>query len=173
MKTPNTSPKSKARYFLIIGVALVIIIAGFIVYTVLAYNANQNDKKDPSVSNEKSIDSNKIENTPTEGLPSNSTETTTDQVPTGESLSVSIKSFSQTDGKILTTAQTNNNGTCSFTYKPADNGKPVTRQTTVSNNLCEVEIPENEFAYIGNWLVHIVFYNNGQKVEVEQNVSVR
>jgi len=73
---------------------------------------------------------------------------------------------------VESSAQTNNSGTCVFNFKPADDGKPVTRQVAVSNKTCSTSIPENEFTYIGNWSLTVTFYNNSQKAEAQKDVSI-
>lgn len=108
----------------------------------------------------------------TEGLPENSTSTTTDNVPTNPDLSVKITTASQSGGVVVASAQTNGTGTCVFMYEPADGGKPVSRQVNVSGNSCSVSISQNEFTYLGQWKLTAIYYSGGKKAEASQNVTI-
>jgi len=108
----------------------------------------------------------------TNGLPTDSTSKTTDQIPTNSALTVSISSFSQSNGMVQASAQTSGDGTCVFLYAPADGGKPVTLQATVSSNTCSASASQNEFVYLGQWKLTVTFYSNNSKAQATQDVTI-
>jgi len=172
MRTP-TSLKKKNPYLktVLIIVAVVLVAAAGVAFAVMK-NQETTTQNTTDTSSDESINNGKDADTPTEGLPTDSLDTTSEQVPTSDSLTVAISSFSQTNGVVESTAETNNSGTCVFSYVPADGGKPVTKQVTVTDEVCKTSISENEFPYLGNWVLTVTFYNNAEKVEAQKNVSI-
>lgn len=171
MKTPKPSLKKKYPYIIIIPIVL--IIAAIAIYVIFASNKTRNNSTTTdNTSSSSSNDTNKSATPTTEGLPSDSTTTTSDQIPTSDTLTISIDSFTQSGGLVTATASSNNSGTCVFAYKPADGGKPVTKQEVVTNNKCITSISEGEFTYIGDWILTVTYYNNSQKAEAQKNVTI-
>ena len=170
MKLPKSSNKNKPWLLPAIVIsALVILTSGYLVYAYTQSN-NGSNTKDPSLTDKQSD----VKSSPnlSEGLPSNSDNTTSEDVPTDQSLSLSSVSFSQNNGEIHASAESNSAGTCVFTFKPGDNGRPITSEATVTENSCTTTLPENQFAFIGNWTLSITLYSNGKKTQVEQNVTI-
>lgn len=170
MKLSKSAKSQKKLPLKFIIPIAVLVAAGLVYFFVQAQQ--QNNTAVPDNSSPEATNNNKVTDKPTEGLPSDSSNTTTDQIPSSEALSVDITSFTQSSGLVEAIASTNNSGTCVFTFKPADSGKPVTKQIVVENKSCKVSIPENEFAYIGQWSLTVTFYNNSEKSEVQKNVSI-
>lgn len=162
---------SKKKYLYLISLVVVVIIAAIASFMIL-----NKPKPESSATTNTSVsepaNSSKTTEAPSQGLPSNPTETTTDQVPVSKDLTVSITSFTQSNGIVESVAQSSGSGTCVFTYRPGDGGKPVTRQVAISDNICKASIPEGEFAYIGQWSLIVTFYSNSQKAEAQKNVSI-
>jgi len=170
MRTPK--PSSRKKYIYLVPIIAVIVIAA-VIYLVFALNKpKQNTPTTTNTPTSGSVNANKTTNTPSEGLPADTSTTTSDQVPVNNSLAVSITSFTQTGGTVTAVAKSSGSGTCVFTYKPADNGKPVTQQVTVTDNTCSTNIPEGEFTYLGNWTLSVTYYNNSQKIDTQKNVTI-
>lgn len=110
--------------------------------------------------------------TATEGLPENSSSTTSDEVPLSNE-TVSISEFSQSDGSVRATASVSaNEGTCVFLYT-TEGDKPVTQQVSVKDSSCHSSIAEVNFSKLGDWLLKVTYYRNAEKVEAMQNVEIR
>jgi len=168
MRIPKPSPKKK--YLYLISLIAVVVIAAIASWMML--NKPKLESPATNTPSSESVNTSKTVEAPSEGLPANAAETTSDQVPVSKDLTVSITSFTQSNGIVESVAQSSGSGTCVFTYKPADGGKPVTRQVAISDNICKASIPEGEFAYIGQWSLIVTFYSNSQKAEAQKNVSI-
>ena len=163
----------KKKTWLVPVIALVIVIALAATYLLVNHFTNAENINKSGTSSNKTPTSGKDGSTaPSEGLPNDSSTTTTEDVPVNENLSVKIASFAQTNGTVNASITTNNSGTCVITFTPSDGGRPVTRQVAVENNECKVSIPESEFTYLGQWSLTATLYNNSEKAEVQQNVSI-
>jgi type II secretory pathway pseudopilin PulG len=108
---------------------------------------------------------------------SNTSASTTEEVPTNTARNVTISDFSQSGGVVNASASitgTTTSGTCVFTFtNPED--KPVTRQTASSGSspqACSTSINEVEFSKLGSWTLTVNFYQNGQKSEASQKVTI-
>ena len=167
----STQPKKKFTPLIIIASVVAVLVLGFIAYTLIASRMNENNTNSTDSTDASTVDVNKATDAPSEGLPTDQTQTS-DQVPTNDDLTVSIESVSQSDGMVQASAKTSASGTCTFVYKPADGGKPVTRQVGVTGQACAASVSEAEFTYIGQWSLTVTFYNNGEKAEVQKNVSI-
>lgn len=180
-KLSSKKSLSKRRKLIILLALIVLVGAGIGMYYYTKYSQEQAEKQavidrdrkaaltDKSAKKD-SLDETK--KTSSAGLPDNSTNLTSDQVPTSSSLSVNIASSSQANGFVKATANTNGSGTCVFSYRPADDGMPVTRQVEASGNTCSVNISQNEFTYLGTWTLKVTYYSNGTKAEASQNVTI-
>lgn len=109
---------------------------------------------------------------PNIGLPSDSTSTTSNQIPVSSDLSVDITSTSQSSGVVNASATTSGDGTCVFQYSAGDKDKPVTRQVAVSARNCSTSISQNEFSYLGQWKLTVTYYSGGNKAEASQDVTI-
>ena len=172
MRTPVSLKKKNLHLKPVLITAAVLLVAAAGVIFYVTKNQETKTQNSTNTSSDESINDNKNTDTPTEGLPTDSLDTTSDQVPVNEDLTVAISSFSQANGLVESTAETNNSGTCVFSYVPADGGKPVTKQVTVNDKICKASISEGEFTYLGNWVLTVTFYNNAQKIEAQKNVSI-
>lgn len=105
-------------------------------------------------------------------LPEESTAITNEEVATGSNLSVNIDSVAQRNGRVFSVARTNDEGVCVFLFEPFDAGKPISRQVSTSNNACSTDISEGEFTYLGQWKLTVTYYNNGQKTDTSQDVTI-
>lgn len=108
----------------------------------------------------------------TAGLPVNPMNTTTDSVSANPELKISITSVLQNNGFVTANVTANGNGTCVFLFQPSDGGKPVTNQVAATNNTCVSSISETQFAFLGLWKLTTTYYNNGNKVETSQDVTI-
>lgn len=166
---------NKRKMTMIIIATLILLVGSAITYFILQQRAQDELKiAQPSNSAKNDIINSDKNNTstPSEGLPEDSIDSTSDEVPTSSELSVSFSSTSQTNGLVQASVSTNGGGTCVFLYQPADGGKPVTRQVGVENNGCSVSISQNEFAYLGEWKLTATYYKDGNKAEVTQSVTI-
>ena len=68
-------------------------------------------------------------------------------------------------------AKVSRDGTCVFQYT-TNGDKPVISQVPSSEGLCKSSIPEVEFAKLGEWILKVTFYNNGEKIEAVKNVTI-
>jgi len=181
MKSPEfklrSRPKNNNRIWVIVGVSIAVAIL-LILSFILITQRHKRDGRDDTVQTESAKDkvANLKNNTEGNnlGLPSNSETTTSDQVPISENITVSITEINQTSGTVSTSASIQgiqSDGTCVFTYTSDD--KPVVRQVTSSNQRCSTSIPEVEFTKIGNWNLNVTFYNDSQKAETDQSVTIQ
>lgn len=178
MKTISSRHSSKKRLILIgIIVAIMLSIAGVGVYLYISQNSTDTGKDksgraDEIKKNTPEKSSGKNNSTSSSnGLPNDSTEKTTDQVPTDSSLSVTITSTSQSNGQVKASAQTSADGTCVFQYT-TDGDKPVVSQVEASNSSCSTSIPEVQFAKLGAWQLKVTLYSNSKKAETTTNVTI-
>jgi len=169
MRTLKSAKSKKPLYITAAVVAALIVTA---VVGILVFNTSNPEDNTTTTTSSEEVNSNKTATPQDEGLPSNSTETTSEEVPVSENLQVTITSFSQSNGVVQVSTKTSGEGTCVFAFKPADGGKPVTKQMTVDNKSCNISIPETEFAYLGQWALSVTFYNDNLKAEVQQDVSI-
>lgn len=180
-KLSSKKSLSKRRKLIILLALIVLVGAGIGAYYYVKYNQEQAEKQavidrdSKAALTDKSAKKDSLDETKktsSSGLPNNSTEMTSDEVATGTALSVAIVSASQANGYVKATANTNGSGTCVFSYRPADDGMPVTRQVEVVGNKCSINISQNEFAYLGSWTLKVTYYSNGTKAEASQNVTI-
>lgn len=166
----QTKPSNKKLTYAAILV-VVILVAGVVYFLFL--NKPKSATTTPATSDSSPTTSrDKTAQTQSVGLPADSAATTTDKIPTSDTLSVSVSSFAQSNGTVDATAKTSADGTCVFTYVPADGGKPVTRQVATSSSTCTASIPTNEFTYLGKWSLTVTLYSNSQKAEVQRDVAI-
>ncbi len=173
-----SSKKKIQKPFYIIGVIFLLICVGIGVFYL--YNQQKNSDKEMAnerLSTEENIaeskkKKNQQKNSAGVGLPNNSETITSDQIPQSSTLSISILSTSQENGKVTAAAQTNGEGTCVFSYT-TDGDKPVINQVAVQVNICQSSISEVQFAKLGVWSLKVTYYNNEQKAEAQANVTIR
>lgn len=179
MKSLSTKKSlSKRRKLIILAVILGLVVAGVGGYYYVRYSQDQAEKQkvlerdrkaaETSNSSKKDIMNNKESSS--EGLPGNSASTTSDQVPTSSALSVTITSFSQSNGYVTANAKTSGDGTCVFSYTK-DGDKPATQQVSAKSGQCTSSIPSVEAPY-GQGKLTVTYYSGGNKAEVSQNVSI-
>lgn len=169
------STKRRKKLVVIIAATILLLAAGVIAYIFMQQQAEQERLRttQPSGSAKNDIiNSGKDSTTSNAGLPEDTTTTTSEQVPTSDSLSVSISSTSQSDGLVRASAKTNGSGMCVFLYKPADGGKPVTRQVEITDSTCSFEASQNEFSYLGKWTLTVTYYSDNNKAEATQDVTI-
>lgn len=176
MKFNSKAKKSsKKRTVLLLSLLAAVLVVGVAVALYIqSQNNNNQNKQQPSESSKQDlIDKDKDGvSVPSEGLPANTTDTTSEDIPIDNSLSVEISSVSQTGGMVNAVAAVTSNGTCVFLFQPADGGKPVTQQVNVANKKCSTKISQNEFSYLGNWKLTVTYYNNGNRAEAIKNVTI-
>jgi hypothetical protein len=137
--------------------------------------SHQNKQVAVGASEEKTSDTIKkntdITSSKSSGLPSNSNQVTTNDVPPSSTLNIMINSFYQKDGYVTSNAQTSGPGTCVFEYT-TEGDKPVVDQLSVLDGECQSSLPELQFAKLGTWKLKVTYYNNGQKAQVEKDVTI-
>ena len=105
---------------------------------------------------------------------------TTDQIPANNSVSITVDELTQSNGVVrfkATTTSTASGGKCSLTLTNP-NDKPVTRtvDAKVSNSVdtCgPIEIPEQEFSYLGEWTATLRYYINDTQVVVTKAINIQ
>ncbi len=108
----------------------------------------------------------------TQGLPDNSSSTTSDDVPSSSD-TINITSFSQENGQVRASATVSHNeGTCVFLYT-TEGDKPVTQQVAVENSTCRSAVGEVSFSKLGTWNLKVTYYRNAQKAEAVRDVEIR
>lgn len=173
MKSLSSKKSSSRRRKIIIFVVILALIG----VGVGAYYYPKIYKQEPTggqqaAETDNSVKKEDTSETPSEGLPDNSSSVTSDQVEASPSLSVSIADASQSSGMVRASAKTSGSGTCVFLYEPSDGGKPVSKSTVVNGNACSFSASQNEFAYLGQWKLTVTYYNSGKKAEASQNVTI-
>lgn len=177
--TPPQKPRARRRRLIVAALLVAtVVIAALATYVFISYANKQSEMEtlrssQPSQSAKQDmLDKNNDSDSTNSGLPQQSTTITNQDVPIDTSLSISIDSITQADGRVRSNASTSGDGTCVFLFEPADGGRPISRQTSTSSKSCSVDIPENEFAYLGQWKLTVTFYSNGQKMDTSRNVTV-
>lgn len=103
---------------------------------------------------------------------------TSEQVPVNTSLTTIIDNFSQLNGVVNASARitgTNTSGTCVFSFTNPDD-KPVVPEVKSSSSgnaqVCSVSIGESSFSKLGTWNLTVTFYQNDQKAQANQSVTI-
>lgn len=173
----NYKPKKRKYASVIIAALLVIVI--LVIFFFIYRTQNQGSPTTTS-ENDKSIDTSKqqladagndVSSNGSSGLPDNSTSTTSDAVETSSDISIQITNLSQQSGQVTASAKTSGTGTCVFTFKPADEGKPVVKQVS-ANTGCSISISQNEFSYLGSWGLTVTYYEDSHKTEASRDVTI-
>lgn len=176
MKTISSRQSSKKRLVLL-GVVLISLVSFICVGLYFSYDTKNSttgantDKDTSGRADEIKRNAPKRSTASSGGLSNDTTNKTTDQVPTDSTLSVTINSTTQSNGQVQATAKTSTNGTCVFQYT-TEGDKPVISEVEATNYLCSTSIPEVQFAKIGTWQLKVTLYNNGKKAEVTTDVTV-
>jgi len=105
---------------------------------------------------------------------------TTDQVPVDTSITATINQLSQSNGVITFQATTNSptpGGKCSLSLTN-QNDKPVTRtmDATLNNSVATcgpIQIPEQEFTYIGEWTATLRYYINDSQAVATRSIIIK
>lgn len=165
----------------ILGLALVLITAifiGGIVYFINIRN-NQSIQTEQKARDEAQTDSSKYVISKKQNIPSNTSNTPSDEVPVADKRSVSISSYSQQNGTVSATAiitGARQQGTCTFLYTTHD-AKPVSVQaSSVSAEqgfTCSADVSEVEFNKLGKWNLKVTFYSDNTKSEATQDVEIK
>ena len=180
----NSGPKKSNKKYIIasVTIAFILVVTGGYFYNrklsqeKIRTEQKQRDEAqtNSSKNNLQSKDTNKDNSIGDETLPNNSTGTTTDKIPSSETLEISIKNTSQNGGTVNASVEisgTTTDGTCVFTYTTPED-RPVIQQISSSNNTCQSNIPEVQFSKLGTWKLNVVFYQNNTKVEASKNVTI-
>lgn len=163
---------SRRRKIIIFVVVLALIGVGVGAYYYPKIYKQEPAEEQQTAETDNSVKKEDTNEAPSEGLPDNSSSVTSDQVEANPSLSVDIADTSQSSGMVRASAKTSGSGTCVFLYEPGDGGKPVSKSTVVSGNVCSFSASQNEFAYLGQWKLTVTYYNGGKKAEASQNVTI-
>ena len=108
------------------------------------------------------------------GASTGATSTTSNEIPTSDSIAITVDSVVQADRQINASAVVTGattSGICVFSFTTPD-AKPVVKQTSSANNACSVSISEVEFDKLGIWNLNVTFFINDTKAEVNQNVTI-
>lgn len=124
------------------------------------------------INNSSSGESHATESNP-EKAPEDVSNKTTDQIPTDESISVTLLSQTQANGLIKVSARItgSNEGKCVFTFT-TEGDRPVVRESKPNNSTCSAEIPEVEFTKLGSLNLNISFFSKNTRAEVNQSVTI-
>ena len=161
-------------------VALAIIIAALGTYTVAAYQfklwpflvtetIDSRNAADPTLSPGKEAVSN-----------DEYSDTTTDEVPVNPTLVAVIDQLEQQDNKVTVKASVNTtdaSGLCSITFTNP-NDKPVTQTVNPilkgDRIICgPIEISEQSFSYLGDWLMTFRYYTDNTQVSAEDTITIK
>lgn len=129
-------------------------------------------KNDSQIEIDSSIKRASLKKSDEVNLPAKSQYKSSEDIPVSDKLSVSIESVVQSNGFVHAKVKTSNSGVCVLSFIPNDRGKPVTKEVVVNNNICTADIHENEFSYIGQWGLSVVFYSEKYKAEASKNVTI-
>ena len=105
---------------------------------------------------------------------------TTDEVPVNPTLTATIDQLAQQDGKVIAKTSintTDTSGLCSFVFSNA-NDKPVTQTASPTLKgdrvICgPIEIPEQSFSFLGDWVMTFRYYANNTQVSAEDTISIK
>lgn len=169
-------PRRKRLLFFVIVVVLLSSGAG--TYLLMKNRSAENARIEQKARDEAQTNSAKsaLQDTDARGrnLPDDSTEKTTDDIATSETLSLKITETSQSDGIVRASTSITGasaDGTCVFTYSTQDE-RPVIQQVASANGICLSSVSEVQFAKLGSWNLSVIFYISNSKSEVSQNVTI-
>lgn len=168
----SSATSSHRKRWLTAG-ALIVIVAGSVAGFMYLRPNDSKAKDEAQTSSAKKDLDDKTDDNEDAGLPDDSTNLTTDQVPSSPTTSVTITNVSQSDGSVNASASATGatEGTCVFTFSHSEE-RPVTRQVTTTNGSCSTAIPAVEFSRLGQWDVSVLFYSNGVKTEGNSSVTI-
>lgn len=186
MRTKTKRSPSPKHVLVITGVVVVIVAS----YIFLAHSQGWW----PSTQKPNSkVDGNNVQNTTTNASPKNnnvvakSDETaktnqtsnqTTDQVPTNTDASATIVQLEQVSGNVLIVARVENTttgGMCVVTFTNP-NDRPITKEFSPSEKdgsiSCSTSIPAYEFSFLGTWHATLRYYQGSKQVTAEGDVKI-
>jgi flagellar basal body-associated protein FliL len=177
-KAPTTSRK-KVLVLTIVSVLLVGIVAAWITHT---WPFQRTATVDPNASRNVTTNTSPKNNNPTgkEGDASPTGDKTSDQVPVDKTMVANITQLVETNNTVKFTATVNNTntaGTCVVTFSNP-NDRPITQQATAMNannvSTCgPINIPANEFSYLGEWKVDFHYYVAGQQATTNGAIIIQ
>ena len=100
--------------------------------------------------------------------------TDANSVPVNNTVTVTIGDIKQSNNEVTSSAQiagATKSGECVFTFT-SDQSKPVVKQASSKNNICQVVIYEAEFDKIGEWQLKVTFFDQQSKAEATKNVVI-
>jgi len=164
----------KIRYLIAIFAMLVLLLTyGWLVVSKtnnqVDTGTSQKETNSPSLDDTKTADSDKKD-----------APKTTDEIPVSNILSASIKNIKQSEGYITFNGGSNDTqggGQCSLTLTNS-NDRPITK--TSATNIIDgtascttIQISENEFSYLGNWLATFRYYNNDTQAIATESITIK
>jgi flagellar basal body-associated protein FliL len=112
--------------------------------------------------------------------PNNSSNQTTDQIPVSDTLTATITTLNQANGVVTFNGSVNSeaaNGKCTITFSNP-NDKPVARTVDAvmsgGSSVCgPVQIPENEFSYLGTWSATFRYFNDNTQAIATKDITIQ
>lgn len=176
-KLNQSQRKSRKKLFIITA----LIIAALVGVGGILYVRRADYNKQPPVddaaqtsSAKKDVIENDKSRSKIDGLPANSTDITSDQVPTSSEVKIANLDYNQTGDNIMVSATIEGGssaGTCVFSFKSPDE-KPIVKQTESSAAQCMTTVSKFEFSKLGTWNLSVIRYQGDTKVEAERDVTV-
>lgn len=174
MKIQNKKRNKKVLTIVIISILVVVFAAGIAFWLVRS-------QPTPSSSNSTTTNSSDTQtnNNTTKG-DGNGNDKTTDEIPVDTVASASITQLVQQNRNIVASASVNNvdaSGSCSFTFT-SEFDDPVSRTSTPADEgetiTCgPIEVSDNEFSYLGEWLLTFRYYIDGKQIVAEEKITVQ
>jgi cytoskeletal protein RodZ len=171
------STKINKTPFIIVLCFLIIALYGFSAYAFKFWPFNRTTVLS---TNNKSGDLQ--QNNPKTNIPaaSDNTSKTTNQVPVDSALVATIDRLDQTNGVVTFQGSVNSplpGGNCSIIFTNP-NDKPVTQtaNATLSNGMAKcgpIQIPEQQFTYLGEWNATFRYYINGSQVVTIKAITIK
>lgn len=180
MKSIQKKKQSKKVVFLIVLIVLLFTASGAVFYyqtrsnpqpTTTNTTSEETQPSSPNIEAE-SNDKGSVINPPVNDTTDNNT--TTDNVPQAKSISIAINKLEQSNGYVVyrSTVAGADAGTCSATFTN-NYGKPVVKNSPMTNMVCEGSVNEMEFDALGTWTLTIRFYNNNTQASDTRKVEIR
>lgn len=181
MRNIQTKKSSKARLlFILLAVGLLTLI-GLMAYSyfgdpALFDNESTSENEKRTEKKESSTTDSPISKKTKAPSISDDVDVTTpaNDVPVAKKTTINITQLYQTNGRIdyQATISGTTGGTCSAIFE-SERGKPVTRTSKSTGNVCSASIPAMEFDAPGDWTLTLRYYIDNTQATATKNVKIR
>jgi len=163
--------KSKRNPLLFVGLAALVVGAGVVAMLWLWPKAQPASSDNTERANDIKQSQPLVDDSDSETGTETPVNTTSENVPTDDSLHVTIGQFTQSQGQVRSSATISGQGTCVFLYSSEDT-KPVVDEVTSAGGVCESSVSEVNFSKLGSWKLKVTYYSGDKKAEETRDVTI-